>query len=138
VTNPFDAWNQPIVDEFRAKGGTVERFGRSLVLLHHVGAKSGAARVTPVMGIRTDPDTWLVAASKAGAPEHPAWFHNLVAHPDVEIETPDDGTVAVRAERLQGEARDEAWALFTTKNPGFLQYEQRTERTIPVIALHRR
>lgn len=138
VTNPFDAWNQPIVDEFRANGGTVEQFGRSLVLLHHVGAKSGTARVSPVMGIRTDPNTWLVAGSKAGAPEHPAWFHNLIANPDAEIETPDDGTVAVRAEQLHGEARDDAWALFTAKSPGFLQYEQRTKRTIPVIALHRR
>jgi deazaflavin-dependent oxidoreductase (nitroreductase family) len=138
VTNHFDAWNQPIVDEFRANRGTVQRFGRSLVLLHHVGAKSGAARVSPVMGIHSDPDTWLVAASKAGAPENPAWFHNLLAHPDVEIETPDDGTVPVRAERLHGEARDDAWALFTAKSPGFMQYEQRTARTIPVIALHRR
>ena len=58
-------WNQNIIDEFRANDGTVTTagFGRSLVLLHHVGAKSGVERVTPVMGLRQDADTWLVAAS---------------------------------------------------------------------------
>lgn len=131
--------NQPIIDEFRANGGTVSHgFGRALVLLHHAGAKSGTLRVSPVMGIKTDADTWLVAASKAGAPENPAWFHNLLAHPDTEIETPEDGVVAVRAEQLHGAERDAAWALFTAKSDGFRQYEQRTRRTIPVLALRRR
>ena len=95
-------WNQQIIDEFRANGGDVRTngFGKGLVLLHHRGAKTGAERVSPVAGIRVDPDTWLAAASKGGAPDNPAWFHNLLAHPDVEIETPDDGIVPVRATQL--------------------------------------
>ncbi|MGN6127421.1 MAG: nitroreductase/quinone reductase family protein [Humibacter sp.] len=136
----YDDFNQPIIDEFRANGGTVKTngFGDGLVLMHHVGAKSGTARVTPVRGMRLDADTWLVAASKAGAPENPAWYHNLLAHPDISIETPDAGTVDVRADNLTGAARDEAWAEFTAVNPGFLDYEKRTTRVIPMIALRRR
>ncbi|GAB3397103.1 nitroreductase family deazaflavin-dependent oxidoreductase [Humibacter soli] len=136
----YDNFNQPIIDEFRANGGTVKTngFGDGLVLMHHIGAKSGTARVTPVRGMRLDADTWLVAASKAGAPENPAWYHNLLAHPDISIETPDAGTVDVRADNLTGATRDEAWAEFTALNPGFLDYEKRTTRVIPMIALRRR
>src|SRR5690606_18969402 len=112
-------------------------FGRSLVLLHHRGAITGAARVSPVMGIPSEAG-WFIAASKGGAPDNPAWFHNLLAHPDVTIETPDEGEVAVRAVRLQGAERDAAWKLFTTRSPGFAEYERRTDRTIPVLELRRR
>jgi len=136
--NRFDEWNQPVIDEFRASAGTVGDFGRGLVLLHHTGACSGQERISPVMGLRADADTWLIAASKGGAPENPAWFHNLLAHPDTVIETPDDGTVAVHAEQLAGAERDAAWARFTAVSEGFRQYEKRTTRVIPVVALHRR
>jgi len=132
-------FNQRIIDEFRANGGTVETagFGRSLVLLHHRGAHSGAGRVSPVMGIPSEAG-WFVAASKGGAPENPAWFHNLLSSPDVTIETPDEGEVAVHAVQLHGEDRDAAWALFTSRSPGFAEYERRTSRTIPVLELRRR
>jgi len=134
-------WNDEIIAEFRRTGGSVESrgFGRRLVLLHHRGAKSGTERVTPVMAIRTDDDTWLIAASKAGAPENPHWFHNLLAHPDIEIETPDDGVVAVHADRLEGAERDEGWRRFTAlPGGGFASYETKTSRTIPVLRLRRR
>jgi len=132
-------FNQGIIDEFRANGGTVETagFGRSLVLLHHRGAISGAERVSPVMGIPSEAG-WLIAASKGGAPDNPAWFHNLIAHPEVTIETPDEGEVAVRAVQLQGAERDAAWALFVSRSPGFAEYERRTDRVIPVLELRRR
>lgn len=133
-------WNQNIIDEFRANGGTVQTagFGRGLVLLHHRGAKSGEQRVSPVAAIRADDDTWLVAASKGGADTNPAWFHNLLATPDASIETPDDGIVDVHAEQLLGDARDEAWARFKQRSAGFASYEQKTTRVIPVLALRRR
>ena len=133
-------WNQQIIDEFRANGGDVSTngFGKGLVLLHHRGARTGTERVSPLAGIRTDPDTWLLAASKGGAPDNPAWFHNLLAHPDVEIETPDDGVVPVRATQLLGAERDAAWVRFTERSEGFRSYEQRTTRTIPVVSLVRR
>jgi deazaflavin-dependent oxidoreductase (nitroreductase family) len=136
----YQQWNQQIIDEFRTNAGTVTTagFGRNLVLLHHVGAKTGQQRVTPVRVIRDGADTWLIAASKGGAPEHPAWYHNLRANPDITIETPDDGTVPVHARVLVGAERDDAWARFTAVSDSFRQYELRTSRTIPVIALHRR
>jgi deazaflavin-dependent oxidoreductase (nitroreductase family) len=90
------------------------------------------------MGIRTSEDTWLIAASKAGADDNPAWYHNLLAHPDVTIETPDDGEVAVTARDLGGDERDAGWARFTAASPGFSQYEERTPRTIPVLELRKR
>ena len=133
-------WNQSIIDEFRANGGFVQTngFGKGLVLLHHRGARTGTERVSPVAAIADGEGAWLVAASKGGAPENPAWFHNLLAHPDVEIETPDDGTVPVRATELLGAERDAAWARFTARSEGFRSYEQRTTRTIPVLQLTRR
>ena len=132
-------FNERIIAEFRASGGTVEAagFGRSLVLVHHLGARSGIERVSPVMAIPTGAG-WLIAASKGGAPENPAWFGNLLAHPDVVIETPDDGEVAVHAVALEGAERDAAWARFLERSPAFGQYEQRTSRTIPVVELRRR
>lgn len=130
-------FNERVIEEFRRNGGHVAQFGSSLVLLHHRGAKSGIDRVSPVMSIRTSPDTWLIAASKAGAPDNPAWHHNLRAHPEIEIETPDDGTVTVTARVLEGDERDAGWQRFTEASDGFRQYEQRTTRTIPVIELRR-
>ena len=132
-------YNDRIITEFRENGGTVTTgHGSGLVLLHSIGAKSGVERIHPVLAI-PDGDGWLIAASKGGAPENPAWFHNLLAHPDIEIETPDDGTVAVHAERLTGAVRDEGWARFTSL-PGssFASYEAKTSRVIPVLELQRR
>ena len=132
------SYNDAILAEFRANDGTVSQFGRSLVLLHHVGAKSGTERVSPVMAIPQGTDSWLIAASKAGAPDHPAWYFNLLAHPDVVIEVPGNGTVRVRATVLTGAQRDVGWAKFTTTSAGFREYEQRTSRVIPVLELSRR
>ncbi len=132
-------FNTGIIEEFRANGGHVNRFGTDLVLLHSTGAKSGAERIHPVMSIR-DGDGWLIAASKAGAPENPAWFHNLVAHPEASIEVPDQRggieTVPVRATVLGDAERDPAWQRFLERSPGFAQYEQRAGgRRIPVLRL---
>jgi deazaflavin-dependent oxidoreductase (nitroreductase family) len=138
MTNSPSSWNDQVIAEFHANNGTVARFGRNLVLIHHRGAKSGTERVAPARAIRHDPDSWLVAASKGGAPDNPGWYYNLIAHPDVQIETPDDGTVAVHAEVLQGAERDEAWERFKEASPGFRDYEERTSRVIPVLMLRRR
>jgi deazaflavin-dependent oxidoreductase (nitroreductase family) len=139
VPQPPDTpeWHDEVVEEFRRRGGTVQYYGRALVLLHHRGVTSGAERVTPVVGIRSG-DGWLIAASRRGHPDHPAWFFNVLAHPDLEIETPDDGIVAVRATRLQGEERDAAWLHFTALSPVFAEYQAKTPRLIPVLRLARR
>jgi deazaflavin-dependent oxidoreductase (nitroreductase family) len=128
-------FNARIIDEFRSNGGRVEHFGDSLVLLHTTGARTGEARVAPVMALPAE-DGWLVAASKAGAPEEPAWAHNFRAHPAIEVET-GTGPVAARAVELHGPERDAAWARFTDVAPGFADYEKRTTRTIAVFHLVR-
>jgi deazaflavin-dependent oxidoreductase (nitroreductase family) len=132
-------WTQDIIDEFRENGGTVKTggFGRELILLHHVGAKTGIMRVTPVMALRPTAGEWLIAASKAGADEHPGWFHNLVANPETTIEDPDAGTVRVEAEALEGEDRDRGWRLFEAASAGFAAYQRKTSRVIPVFILRR-
>jgi deazaflavin-dependent oxidoreductase (nitroreductase family) len=136
---PLDTpeWHDDTVEQFRANGGTVQYYGRILVLLHHRGAHSGTERVTPVVGI-ADGDDWLVAASRRGAAENPAWFYNLLAHPDVKIETPDHGTVEILAIELTADARDEGWTRFTALSPVFAQYQAQTTRVIPVLRLTRR
>ena len=90
------------------------------------------------MQIATEDGGWLVAASKAGADDHPAWYHNLLAHPDIVVELPGEGEVQVHVEELKGAERDEAWEKFTARSPGFTSYEARTTRTIPVLKLTRR
>ena len=136
-------FNERIIAEFRANGGHVETagFGDKLVLLHTRGAKSGAEQVAPVMAF-VEEDSWLVVASKAGAPEHPAWYHNLRAEPRVSIEIPAEGgvsTVDVTASELEGEARQAAWANIVAAAPGFADYEAKAVgRVIPVLRLTRR
>jgi deazaflavin-dependent oxidoreductase (nitroreductase family) len=136
--DPYADFNQQIIAEFRANDGNVSSngFGRNLVLLHHKGAKSGIERVTPLMAIRTQ-GAWWIAASKAGAPANPDWYHNLLAHPDITIEEPGEGTVNVHVTELVGAARDAAWATFVAM-PAFKSYEEKTERVIPVLELRRR
>ena len=138
----MSSFNDQIIAEFRHNNGYVASngFGDSLVLLHSVGARSGAPRISPVMAI-VDGDGWLVAASKAGAPEHPAWYFNLVAHPHTSVEVGGPQTVAIIrlvATDLRGADRDAAWARFTTRSAGFAAYEKRAQgRVIPVLRLAR-
>ncbi|GIL31531.1 nitroreductase/quinone reductase family protein [Actinocatenispora comari] len=133
-------WNQQIIDEFRHNDGTVQTmgFGRGLVLLHHRGARTGTERINPVAAVRESPDAWLIAASAGGSDHNPDWYHNLLAHPDVSIETPDDGVVQVTAQDLPRPERDAAWARFKEMSDGFAGYERKTSRIIPVLRLTRR
>ena len=102
-------------------------FGRGLVLVHHLGARSGTERVSPVANIRDEDGSRLIAASAAGAPKNPDWYRNLLAHPDVTIETP-DGEERVHVTDLQGAERDAAWARFKEMSDGFAAYEKKTDR----------
>jgi len=128
-------FNERNIAEFRANHGRVggQFEGAPLVLLHTVGAKSGKPR-TNIMMYLADGDRYLIFASKAGADENPAWYWNLKANPDARIEVGDD-TVDVRATELQGVERDEKYALQAERYPGFADYEHKTSRTIPVVAL---
>jgi deazaflavin-dependent oxidoreductase (nitroreductase family) len=92
---------------------------------------------TPIVGIPQG-DDWLIAGSRRGAEGNPAWFYNVLANPDVEIETPNRGTLALHATQLFGADRDEAWTHFTTLSPVFEQYQAGISRVIPVLRLSSR
>ncbi len=130
--------NAQIVAEFRANGGRVGgRFeNATLLLLHTTGAKSGKERVTPLVCL-ADGGRLLIFASKAGAPTHPDWYHNLVAHPRVTIEVGAE-TYEATASTLEGEERDRIYAIQAERSPIFAEYQQKAgDRAIPVVALHR-
>jgi len=133
-------WNQQVMDEFRANGGKVAMFGDNpVLLLHSTGAKSGAARVTPVCYLPAD-GSLHIFASKAGAPENPAWYHNLKAHPNARIEVGNaakDGIEShdVIASEVSGDLRDRIYAAQIDAMPQFAEYEEKTNRRIPVVAL---
>ncbi len=133
-TSPQD-FNAQIIDEFRANqgrvGGPFE--GSTLLLLHHVGAKSGRDRLNPLVYNR-DGERYVVFASKAGAPTNPDWYHNLKSHPDVTIEVGTD-TIQVRAEEATGEERDRLFRAQTERSPQFAEYQANTDRVIPVVVL---
>ena len=137
MAEPND-WNQRIIDEFRTNGGRVggNFEGAPLLLLHHLGRKSGTERVSPMM-YQPVGDDLAVFASKAGADTHPDWYLNLLGHPDVEVEV---GTeeVAVRARDLPADERAPIWEKQKQDYPGFADYESKTSRTIPVVLLERR
>ena len=129
-------FNAKIIEEFRANGGTVATFGGGkILLLHHIGAKSGTERVLPLAYL-PDGDAMVIVASKAGAPTNPDWYHNLKAHPRVEVEVGTE-TVPVTAEELSGAERDDRFAAVVAAYPGFADYQRNTDRVIPVFALHR-
>jgi deazaflavin-dependent oxidoreductase (nitroreductase family) len=126
-------WNARVIEEFRANAGKVANFGGPLLLLHTTGAKSGREHVTPVM-YRNVEGGYAVFASFAGQPRNPAWYHNLVAHPDVEAEIGAQ-TLRLRA-RVAGNAeREPIWTAQKTEFPGFQDYEDKTTRQIPVVIL---
>ncbi len=127
--------NQGIIDEFRANGGKVGgRFaGRTLLLLHTVGAKSGQERINPVAYVK-DGNRFVIIASKGGAPSNPDWYYNLLAHPLVTVEV---GTEQFRA-RAAVTSEPERTRLYdkmVEMMPGFAEYREKTTRVIPVITL---
>jgi deazaflavin-dependent oxidoreductase (nitroreductase family) len=128
-------FNRRNIEEFHANHGRVggQFEGAPVLLLHSIGARSGEERVTPMMYLADD-NRYLVFASAAGADKNPAWYHNLVANPDVSIEV-GDGSVDVHAVELQSAERDAKYAVQAERYPGFAEYERKTTRTIPVLAL---
>ena len=116
-------WNTQIIEEFRANGGKVggQFEGAPLLLLHSTGAKSGQARINPMMYL-ADGDNFVVFASKAGAPTNPDWYHNLAANPRASVEV-DDRTVGVDARVAEGDDRERLWSLQKELYPGFAEYE---------------
>jgi deazaflavin-dependent oxidoreductase (nitroreductase family) len=139
MSDAIHDFNTSIIEEFRANGGVVGGMfeGRSMLLLHTTGKRSGTPRTSPLVYRPNGDDSWVIFASFGGAPKDPAWFNNLVAQPDVDIEVGTD-TVAVRARVAEGDEREELWTAQKADVPGFADYEAKTDRQIPVVVLERR
>ncbi|WP_406315361.1 nitroreductase/quinone reductase family protein [Streptosporangium sp. NBC_01639] len=131
------SFNQPIIEEFRANGGKVGGpfEGGDLLLLTTTGAKSGTEHTVPLGYVR-DGDLLLVVASAAGAPRHPAWYHNLLAHPMVRVEVGTEVFEAI-AVPAEGARRERLFEHVVRTAPGYADYQTRTTRTLPVVALER-
>jgi deazaflavin-dependent oxidoreductase (nitroreductase family) len=131
--NAVYSWFQNrMIKKVRTKGAKMR--GGELLVLNTVGRKTGQERAAPVMWF-PDGDSRLIAASAAGATGNPSWYYNLAAHPDqISIEVAGQKQ-AVTAQQLEGEDRARAWEQITATSPGFLKYESKTDRVIPVIRL---
>lgn len=127
--------NRRIVEEFRANGGVVGGGfeGVTLLILPTTGRRTGRDHVTPLVYL-PDGDRYVVFGSKGGAPTHPEWYLNLVAHPEATVEV---GTRSLRVEARQitGLERDELYARQVERMRSFAEYQEKTSRVIPAIAL---
>ncbi|MFW0790610.1 nitroreductase family deazaflavin-dependent oxidoreductase [Gordonia sp. CPCC 205333] len=139
MSAPAD-WNTQIINEFRENDGQVggNFEGAPMVLVHHVGRKTGKQSVTPMMYLPDDSDaaTIYVFASKAGAPSNPAWYYNLTTAGTAQIEVGTE-TYDVTVSEPTGDDRDRIYAEQARRYPGFADYEKKTTRVIPVLALRR-
>ncbi|CAM2905260.1 nitroreductase family deazaflavin-dependent oxidoreductase [Skermania piniformis] len=131
-------FNSAIIDEFRANAGQVGGpfAGGDLLLLHTIGARSGAERINP-LAYATDDGDLIIAASRAGSDQNPDWYHNLAAHPDITVEVGNDTYPVTATAITGGPERDRLYGLLVAKMPGFAEYETKTSRVIPVIRLRR-
>ncbi|WP_117000968.1 nitroreductase/quinone reductase family protein [Desertimonas flava] len=133
-------FNAQIIEEFRANNGQVGGpfEGRHMILVHHIGAQSGQERVAPLV-YQPVGDAFAVFASYGGAPQHPAWYHNLVANPEIDVEVGAE-TIPVRARVLEGEERSEIWERQKAELSAFADYDAKVAgiREIPVVLLERR
>jgi len=128
-------FNRKVIDEFRSNDGEVGGpfEGRPMILVTHRGAKSGTEYTTPLVYTR-DGDGYVIIASKGGSPEHPQWYHNLVANPAAVVEVGHD-KVDVRARVTTGDERARLWRAQADLMPNFDEYAKATDREIPVIVL---
>jgi deazaflavin-dependent oxidoreductase (nitroreductase family) len=131
-------WNQKIIEEFRANAGKVGGYfeGAPMILIHHIGARSGTERVNPLTYL-PDGEDMVIAATKSGAPTNPDWYYNLKGHPRIEVEV-GTATFPVEATEVTGEERDELWRRLVEMRPGFAEYETKTTRVFPMFRLTRR
>ncbi|MGF1661316.1 MAG: nitroreductase family deazaflavin-dependent oxidoreductase [Kineosporiaceae bacterium] len=139
VVDSPTGWVRQHIDQYVATDGAEGHLwnGVPTLLLTTTGRRSGTRRRTALIYGRTsdDPDAGhVIVASKGGAPEHPAWFRNLEASPDAEIQVGPDVT-AVRARVADGEERESLWRRMAEIWPDYDRYQTRTERQIPVVVL---
>ncbi len=128
-------YNAHNIAEFRSNHGKLGGWfeGAPILLIHTFGRRTGKQRVNPVMYLK-EGERYLVFASKGGADTHPDWFLNLMTHPDVQMEVGDD-TIDVHAQEITGPEHDLLYKRQATLYPQFGEYQRKTKRIIPVIAL---
>jgi len=141
TTSAAGSWNDQVIAQFRAGDLRIaDMFDRSaLVLLHTIGAKSGEPRTSPLAYFDLDGQL-IIVASAAGRDTHPAWYFNLLAHPQVSVERWHQGAIeslSVLATVAEGDERERLWARISATAPGFAEYQKKTDRVIPVIVLNR-
>lgn len=128
-------WVRNQVEKYEASGGTegTTLQGKPVVIVTSVGAKSGKLRKTPLMRVEHG-GRYAVVASQGGAPKHPVWYYNLVAHPEVELQ---DGPVKQRmvAREVTGEEKAAWWERAVQAWPDYATYQTKTDRQIPVFVL---
>jgi F420H(2)-dependent quinone reductase len=133
-----EGWVREQTEKILETGTTegVQVFDRPIVLVTIRGVKSGKLRYTPLMRVEHD-GRYALIASKGGAPEHPTWYHNLVAHPHVELQ---DGTVKKEydARQVEGDERAQWWERSVAAYPPYAEYQAKTDRQIPVFVLEPR
>ncbi len=132
--NPWNERNKMVIEQFRAHGGQIEG-NAPLILLTTIGAKTGQPRIAPLMLV-TDGERILAVASKGGYPQHPDWYLNLLAHPEVTVEVGSE-KFETTAKILTGKERELAFARAAEVFPPYAEYQKKTDREIPVIALER-
>ncbi|MGH7779015.1 MAG: nitroreductase family deazaflavin-dependent oxidoreductase [Candidatus Binataceae bacterium] len=130
-------FNRKVIDEFRASGGKVGPpfAGAPMILLTTKGAKSGRTYTTPLVYSR-DGDRLVIIASKAGAPKHPDWYHNLIANPVITVEVGAE-KFQVKAHVTSGAERERLYNAQAAMMPVFNEYRQKAKREIPVFTLER-
>jgi deazaflavin-dependent oxidoreductase (nitroreductase family) len=135
---PPDDYNATIIEEFRANDGRVGGpwTGTTMILIHHIGARSGIERVTPLGCSPRGDGRFAIIASSGGSPTHPDWYYNLKANPRIQVEVGAQ-TFTVLAEELGGTARAELWPKLVAEFPTVGEYQSRTTRQIPVFLLTR-
>ena len=141
MTNPHSPeihYNAEIIEEFRANAGRVGGpwAGTTMILVHHIGAKSGIVRVTPLGCIPQGEGRFAIVASNGGSPTHPDWYYNLTANPRITVEVGAQ-TFTVLAEELTDTARSELWPKLVARHPAIGEFQARVARRIPVIMLTR-
>jgi deazaflavin-dependent oxidoreductase (nitroreductase family) len=133
-----DDYNTQIIEEFRANDGRVGGpwEGTPLILVHHIGAKSGIEHVTPLGSFPQGGGRYVIVASNGGSATHPAWYHNLKANPRVDVEVGAETFTAI-AEELDDTTRAQLWPQLVAQAPQIDAHQAKVTRQIPVIMLTR-
>ncbi len=127
------------VELIESSGGTqgMELWGLPVILFTHTGQRTGAIRKTPVLRVVTDDGAYILVASRRGRPEHPQWYYTLRANPSITVRDGEEVFEAHAREVTDPDERARLWAVCVETFPGYEEYQQATERVIPLFAVMR-